>query len=101
MRRLTAQQRSGLYLLALVVLCAGAAWSISLAAKLPSREQFNVVSWELRHLPNKWLYLTGRQFRGRMPLAEEDERLERYLELTLRIDLVAADGSQQDELARL
>ena len=101
MRRLTGRQRPWLYLLALVVLCAGAAWSISLAAKLPSRERFNVVSWELRHLPNKWLYLTGRQFRGRMSPEEENERLGRYLELTLRIDLAAEDGSQPDELARL
>ena len=101
MRRLTVRQRSWLYLLALVALCLGAAWSVSLAAELPARERFNVVSWELRHLPNKWLYLTGRQLRDGMTAAEEEERLGRYLDLTLRIDLLAADGSRPDELARL
>jgi hypothetical protein len=104
MRRSTAHRRPWLILFALIVLCVGAAWSISLAVPLPSRDEFNVVRWELRHLPNKWLYLTGRLFRGGLSPAEENERLGRYLELSLRTDLLAAKASQPDasaELARL
>jgi hypothetical protein len=104
MRRSTAHRRPWLILFALIALCVGAAWSISLAVPLPSRDEFNVVRWELRHLPNKWLYLTGRLFRGGLSPAEENARLGRYLELSLRIDLLAANASQPDaaaELARL
>jgi hypothetical protein len=101
MRRSTAHRRPWLLLFALIVLCVGAAWSISLAARLPSRDEFNVVRWELRHLPNKWLYLTGWLFRGGLSPAEENERLGRYLELSLRIDLLAANASQPDAAAEL
>jgi hypothetical protein len=104
MRRSTAHRRPWLILFALIALCVGAAWSISLAVPLPSRDEFNVVRWELRHLPNKRLYLTGRLFRGGLSPAEENERLGRYLELSLRIDLLAANASQPAaaaELARL
>jgi hypothetical protein len=104
MRSVTALRRPWLFLLALVALCLGAAWAVSLATPLPSRDEFNVVRWELQHLPNKWLYLTSRTFRGKLPAAEEHERLGRYLELSLRVDLLAADATQPraaDELRQL
>src|SRR3990170_4935326 len=81
-------------------------WAISLAVPLPAAHEFNVIDWELRSLPNKWLYLTGRFFEGRLPPAEEDERLSRYLVLTARIEQLERtvddnDAASNDELGRL
>ncbi len=89
-----------------LALCLAAAWAISLAAPIPARDEFNVVRWELRHLPNKWLYLSGRFLRGGLSPSEEDERLGRYLVLTARIRRLEADVAtdvpgQRDELESL
>jgi hypothetical protein len=81
-------------------------WAISLAVPLPAAHEFNAIRWELRYLPSKWLYLTGRFFEGRLSPAEEDERLGRYLVLTARIDRLertaeADDSERREEPARL
>ena len=72
-------------------------WAISLAVPLPAAHEFNVIDWELRSLPNKWLYLTGRFFEGRLSPAEEDERLGRYLALTARIEQLERTADDNDE----
>ena len=45
---------------------------------------YNLVSWELRHLPGKWLYKLGHLFDGR-DRADEEESLRRYFTLTQEI----------------
>ncbi len=78
----------------LVVVCLLVSWVTSLAVHLPSADDFNIVRWELLHVPSKWLYLGGRMFHGRLSHAEEDGRLGRFLELSTRIDQLSADPAQ-------
>ena len=65
--------------------CVLAGWAISLAIPIPDEDDFNVVSWEIRHIPGKWLYLTDEFINGGLSEAEEDERLGRFLLLAQRI----------------
>ncbi len=51
---------------------------------------FNIVSWELRHLPGKWLYKLGHLFDGR-DQAQEEESLRRYFTLTQEIQQLERD----------
>ncbi|MDZ4278096.1 MAG: hypothetical protein U1B78_03040, partial [Dehalococcoidia bacterium] len=106
MRQALARFHAWLYLALLVGACLLGAWAISLATPVPSTDEFNVIRWELTHLPNKWLYLTGRFLRGGLSPAEEDERLGRYLLLTARIrqldpDALVDGPAVDDQLARL
>ena len=106
MRRITARSHAWLLLALIVIGCLAGAWVISLAIPLPARDEFNIVRWELRHLPGKWLYLTGRFFGDELSQAEGDERLGRFLVLSARIDrlertLAIDDPGQLEELARL
>lgn len=78
----------------LVAVCLLVSWVTSLAVHLPSADDFNVVRWELLHVPNKWLYLGGRMFHGRLSHSEEDVRLGRFLALSARIDLLNTDRAQ-------
>ena len=57
----------------LVAASFAAGWAVSLAAALPEEGEFNVMSWELRHLPDKWLYLAGSFFTGGLSEQEQDE----------------------------
>lgn len=86
--------------------CLAGSWAMLLAVRLPAPDEFNVARWELEHIPNKWLYLTGRLFDGRLSTQEEDERLARYLELTARGreaagDTAASDGAQLQALTEV
>lgn len=85
-----------------VAVCLAAAAGISFAVDIPKPDEFNVVRWELEHVPNKWLYLAGRLFRGDLSRHEQDERLARYLNLTQRIaDLNRSDTPDAAAIARL
>ena len=110
MRSLTARWGAWLLLVTIVSICLAGAWALSLATPLPADDEFNVLRWELEHVPNKWLYLTDRFFTGRLSSQEEDERLGRYLLLTTQIqqteraladDAAAPDDPRRDEVARL
>ena len=95
MRRWLSRYAAWLLLVLIIVVCFAGAWGISLAIPRPARDEFNVVGWEIEHLPGKWLYLTARFFRGGLSGAEEDERLGRFLMLTARI---REQASLEDEL---
>ena len=85
-------------------LCFAGAWAIAARVALPADSDFNVLRWELRHIPDKWLYLTGRFFRGGLSPQEEDARLGRYLVLTARIEDLereAEDGAPPAELVQV
>ena len=81
-------------------LCLAGGWAIASSVSLPQGDEFNVLRFELRHAPDKWLYLTGRIFRGGLSPDEEDARLGRYLLLTAQIDDLSRD-SPKDQLDRL
>ncbi len=103
MTRTLLLNRGWLLAILLPVICLAGAGVISLAISIPDEDDFNVVSWELRHVPNKWLYLTGGLFRGGLSPAEEDERLARFFALTVEIEEVERSFSSDDveELQRL
>jgi len=68
---------------------------------------YNVLSWEIRHLPTKWLYKLGHLFDSRSQWKEE-EILRRYFSLTREIRQLERDpeaGPQleaaQDQRSRL
>ena len=62
------------------------------------RNSFNLVTWELKHLPQKWLYKIGGIFRDDQGSA--DDALRRYFELGEEIDRLAFAAPGSDELAR-
>ncbi len=62
------------------------------------RNSFNLITWELKHLPQKWLYKIGGIFRDDQGSA--DDALRRYFELGDEIDRLAFAAPGSDELAR-
>jgi hypothetical protein len=105
MRRSISRAHAGLIAVLLALVCLGAAAAVALAAPLPGEDDFDIARWELRHLPNKWLYLIGRPLREPLSKEREDARLARFLELSGRIRRLeqrASDaGSKQAELTEL
>ena len=106
MRRFLARSQVWLALVLTLLVCLAGAGAISLAAPLPADDEFDIVGWELRHVPGKWLYLAERFFGGRLSPAEEEERLGRFLKLTAQISdlersLAGDDAQQIDELTLL
>ena len=63
-----------------------------------NRNSFNLVTWELKHLPQKWLYKIGGIFRNER--GSDDEALRRYFELGDEADRLAVDAPGSNELAR-
>jgi hypothetical protein len=100
-RRATARQAGWLLALLTLAPSVAGAWALSGVLPLASEDEFNVMRWELRHAPNKWLYLTGRFFAGGLSREEEDERLGRYLLLTARARAVQREGGSASEIADL
>ena len=86
-----------------VAACLLGAWSISLAISIPDEDDFNVVYWEIRHIPGKWLYLTGEFINGELSEAQEDERLGQFLLVAQRIEEIERSfvASDAGELQRL
>ena len=72
-----------------------------------NRNAYDIVGWELRHLPEKWLYKLATVFDGGRSRAEEDVLIGRYFELTADIRSLEraqtgarrGDGSDPDRLA--
>jgi hypothetical protein len=87
--------------LSVLMTCLAGGISLAGAVRLPSGDEFNVLEWELRNAPGKWLYLGGRILHGRLSQDEEDARLGRYILLTARIEQLKRDGASQPEIDRL
>ncbi len=77
-----------------------------------NRNAYDVLGWELRHFPEKWLYKLATVFEGSRSEAEEDALIGRYFELTADIRALEraqtalppgaaprGDGSDADRLA--
>ncbi|MCH6555276.1 MAG: hypothetical protein IH797_01520 [Chloroflexi bacterium] len=64
-----------------------------------NRNAYDIVGWELRHLPEKWLYKLATVFDGGPSRAEEDLLIGRYFELTADIRSLERDGSGTERLA--
>jgi hypothetical protein len=59
---------------------------------------YDIVSWEVRHLPQKWLYKVGALFRGDPELSDE-EALEHYFSLGETVQRLERDDAGSDELS--
>ncbi len=64
-----------------------------------NRNAYDVLGWELRHFPQKWLYKLATAFDGGRSRAEEDALLRRYFELVVDIRALERDGTDADGLA--
>jgi hypothetical protein len=83
-------RRSRLVALLVLFVAVGAAlaggWLVTAAIDLPTGpEDYNLVQWEVRHFPDKWLYEVGTLLRGGPDEAEKTRRLERFLALNAEI----------------
>ncbi len=62
---------------------------------------YNIADWELRHIPNKWLFLLGQAFHGEPVMEEQDDTLLYFFSLTSKInDLerrLSEDGRTTDD----
>jgi len=103
-------------LLALLVIMATAAaalaggWLVTAAIDLPTGpEDYNLVGWEVRHFPSKWLYQLGTALRGGPNEAQKTRDVERFLALNAQIasleqeavQISSTDSPMLDELAAL
>jgi hypothetical protein len=64
-----------------------------------NRNAYDIVGWELRHLPEKWLYKLATVFDGGRSRAEEDVLIGRYFELTADIRSLERAQTGADRLA--
>jgi hypothetical protein len=64
-----------------------------------NRNAYDVLGWELRHLPQKWLYKLATVFDGGRSRGEEDALFRRYFELSADIRSLERDGSDAGRLA--
>ncbi len=104
MRSTVSPFRAWIVLIALVVMTFGGTTGASFAFPVPSRNDFNVVDWELRHLSGKWLYLGGRLVKGKLSRETEDAHVALFLDLSERIERLQQHGaglSSANELGEL
>jgi hypothetical protein len=67
------------------------------AESAAQNDGWDIVSWELRHLPQKWLYKAGGLFRGHRELNDE-EALQLYFSLGETVQRLERDAPGSDEL---
>jgi hypothetical protein len=92
-------RRSRLVALLVLFVAVGAAlaggWLVTAAIDLPTGpEDYNLVQWEVRHFPDKWLYEVGTFLRGGPDEAEKTRRLERFLALNAEIASLEQQAAQ-------
>lgn len=64
-----------------------------------NRNAYDVLGWELRYFPQKWLYKLATAFDGGRSQAEEDALLRRYFELAADIGDLERDDTDSTALA--
>lgn len=66
-----------------------------------NRNAYDVLGWELRYFPQKWLYKLATAFDSGRSRAEEDALLRRYFELAADIRALEREGSGADGLVEV
>lgn len=51
----------------------------------PGPDQYNIGAWEIKNLPQKWLFLLGEFIRGEPPIESQEAHLRRFFQLTHEI----------------
>ncbi len=67
---------------------------------LANRNAHDVLGWELRYFPQKWLYKLATAFDAGQSQAEKDAVVLRYFELSTDIRTLEQDGADADVLAQ-
>ncbi len=95
MNRLPAWSVPASTLAVIVVMSAIASWQVLSALGLPlSRDEYNLGVWEVRHFPDKWLYLVGHIGSG-SSRSDENADVTRYFQLQHEVDDLTAQLSQE------
>jgi hypothetical protein len=63
----------------------------------PDPDRFNIGAWEIRNLPQKWLFLVGEFLRGAPPRESQDAHLHRFFGLGREIDAIEAEISDLEQ----
>jgi hypothetical protein len=95
MKRLPAQLVPASALAAIVLIVAIASWQILSLLGLPlSRDEYNLGVFEVRHFPDKWLYLAG-HLGDDSTRAQDNADVTRYLQLQHDVDALQAELSRE------
>jgi hypothetical protein len=87
LRRFSRRSWAGAFSLLLVISCLIGACNVYGAFDLRrGPNDYNIAEWELRHLPEKWLFLFGQLFRGEPSVEQQDQTLRRFFDLTREIE---------------
>ena len=79
----------------IVVMAAIASWQVLNVLGLPlSGDEYNLGVWEVRHFPDKWLYLVGHVGRNSSPEGENAD-VTHYFQLQREVDDLTAQLSQE------
>ncbi|MFQ5471628.1 MAG: hypothetical protein ACE5FA_01915, partial [Dehalococcoidia bacterium] len=68
------------------------------AESAAEEHSYDIVTWEVRHMPQKWLYKIGSLFRGGSDVSDE-EALQRYFSLGETVLRLERDAPGSDELS--
>jgi len=93
-------RRAWAALLAFLLVASSLIGSIRLNSALnlrPGPNQYNLGAWEIRNLPQKWLFLAGEFLRGAPPRESQDAHLRRFFELTREIDALQRSVSDMEQ----
>ena len=82
----------------IVVVVGLVSWLILSLMGLPlSRDEYNLAAWEVRHFPDKWLYLVG-NIGDDSSREEENADVMRFLQLQRDIDVLEAELARQSAI---
>jgi len=95
MKRLPVQSAPLLAVAVIVLIVALTSWQVLNAIGLPlSKDEYNLAVWEVRHFPDRWLYLAGHAGDG-SSREEENADVQRYLQLQREVDDLQAELSRE------
>jgi hypothetical protein len=63
----------------------------------PGPNEYNLGAWEIRNIPQKWLFLAGEFLRGAPPRESQDAHLRRFFELTREIEALQRSVSDMEQ----
>ena len=63
----------------------------------PGPNEYNIGAWEIRHAPQKWLFLLGEFFRGAPPIESQDAHLRRFFQLSREVSQLQTQLSDLEQ----
>ena len=94
-KRVPNQSSSIAALVVIVLVAAMSSWTVLSALGLPlSKDEYNLGVWELRHFPDKWLYLAG-HIGDSSSRDDENADIQRYIQLQREVEDLQSQLSQE------